>query len=35
MEKIRMKHDPKEVFDHPKLSKEHPLSRHVLYRKTT
>jgi len=32
MEKIGMHHDPKDDFDHPKLSKEHPLNRHVLYR---
>lgn len=32
MEKIGMHHDPKDDFDHPKLSKEHKLNRHVLYR---
>lgn len=32
MEKIGMHHDPKDDFDHPKLPKEHALSRHVLYR---
>lgn len=32
MERIGMHHDPKDDFDHPKLAKDHPLSRHVLYR---
>lgn len=32
MEKIGMHHDPKDDFDHPKLSEGHPLRRHVLYR---
>lgn len=32
MEKLRMKHDPKEDFDHPLLAADHPLKRHVLYR---
>lgn len=32
MKKIGMKHDPKDDFDHPLLSKDHKLSRHVLYR---
>jgi 3-dehydroquinate dehydratase/shikimate dehydrogenase len=31
MEKIGMTHDPRDDFDHPKLPKEHRLSRHVLY----
>ena len=31
MEKIGLKHDPKNDFDHPKLSKDHLLKRHVLY----
>ncbi|CCB87060.1 shikimate biosynthesis protein AroDE [Parachlamydia acanthamoebae UV-7] len=31
MEKIGMKHHPEDDFDHPRLSLEHPLSRHVLY----
>ncbi len=34
MEKIGMQHDPKDDFDHPKLLKDHPLKRHVLYRLT-
>lgn len=32
MERIGMHRDPKDDFDHPKLSKQHRLSRHVLYR---
>lgn len=32
MERLRMKRDPKEDFEHPKLTEGHPLRRHVLYR---
>lgn len=32
MERIGMHHDSIDDFDHPKLPKEHKLSRHVLYR---
>jgi 3-dehydroquinate dehydratase/shikimate dehydrogenase len=32
MGKIGMHHDSKDDFDHPKLSKDHWLKRHVLYR---
>jgi ribosomal-protein-alanine N-acetyltransferase len=32
MEKLGMRHDPAEDFDHPLLPPGHPLSRHVLYR---
>jgi 3-dehydroquinate dehydratase/shikimate dehydrogenase len=32
MERIGMHHDPEDDFDHPKLPREHQLSRHVLYR---
>lgn len=32
MEKIGMKHDPADDFDHPLLPVGHPLRRHVLYR---
>ncbi len=32
MQRIGMHHSPKDDFDHPKLPKEHRLSRHVLYR---
>lgn len=32
MEKLGMKHDPKDDFDHPLLAEGHPLRRHVLYR---
>lgn len=32
MEKIGMNHNSKDDFDRPKLPKEHPLQRHVLYR---
>jgi hemerythrin-like domain-containing protein len=34
MEKIGMQHDPHDDFNHPKLSKNSPLCRHVLYRLT-
>jgi RimJ/RimL family protein N-acetyltransferase len=32
MERIGMRHDPAEDFDHPRLPEGHPLRRHVLYR---
>ena len=32
MEKIGMRHDPGDDFDHPKLPEGHKLQRHVLYR---
>jgi RimJ/RimL family protein N-acetyltransferase len=32
MEKIGMRHDPADDFDHPNLLQDHPLRRHVLYR---
>ncbi len=32
MEKVGMKHDPRDDFDHPGLPEGHPLRRHVLYR---
>ena len=32
MEKIGLKHDPKDNFYHPKLDKNHPLALHVLYK---
>lgn len=32
MEKIGLKHNPDDDFDHPKLALDSPLSRHVLYR---
>jgi RimJ/RimL family protein N-acetyltransferase len=32
MERIGMRHDPKDDFDHPRLPEGHPLRRHVLYR---
>ena len=34
MEKIGLKRDFRNNFDHPKLSQDHPLSKHVLYRLT-
>lgn len=34
MEKIGMHHNPHDDFDHPKLSNNSPLCRHVLYRLT-
>jgi RimJ/RimL family protein N-acetyltransferase len=33
MERIGMTHNEKDDFDHPNLSENHPLRRHVLYRK--
>src|SRR5262249_44682268 len=32
MEKIGMHHNPQDDFYHPKLPKDHPLSKHVLYK---
>lgn len=32
MEKLGMRHDPADDFDHPNLPEGHPLRRHVLYR---
>jgi RimJ/RimL family protein N-acetyltransferase len=32
MEKLGMTHDPADDFDHPRLPKDHPMARHVLYR---
>lgn len=32
MEKLGMRYDPKDDFDHPSLTEGHPLRRHVLYR---
>jgi RimJ/RimL family protein N-acetyltransferase len=32
MERIGMRHDPADDFDHPGLPEGHPLRRHVLYR---
>jgi len=32
MEKLGMTHDVSDDFDHPRLAKDHPLCRHVLYR---
>lgn len=32
MEKIGMRYDPKDDFDHPRLPAGHPLTRHVIYR---
>jgi RimJ/RimL family protein N-acetyltransferase len=32
MERIGMRHDPADHFDHPKLPEGHPLRPHVLYR---
>lgn len=33
MEKLAMTHNPADDFDHPRLPEDHPLRRHVLYRK--
>jgi len=32
MQKLGMRHDPRDDFDHPSLGDGHPLRRHVLYR---
>ena len=32
MERLGMRRDPTEDFDHPAIPKEHPLRRHILYR---
>ena len=32
MERLHMRHDPADDFDHPALADGHPLRRHVLYR---
>jgi RimJ/RimL family protein N-acetyltransferase len=32
MERLGMRHDPADDFDHPRLDEGHPLRRHVLYR---
>jgi RimJ/RimL family protein N-acetyltransferase len=32
MEKLGMRHDPDDDFDHPRLPENHPLRPHVLYR---
>jgi RimJ/RimL family protein N-acetyltransferase len=32
MERLGMKHDPEDDFDHPLLPEGHPLRKHVLYR---
>ena len=34
MERLGMRHDPADDFDHPKLPQGHPLRRHVLYRRS-
>jgi RimJ/RimL family protein N-acetyltransferase len=34
MERLGMRHDPADDFDHPSLPAGHPLRRHVLYRLT-
>jgi RimJ/RimL family protein N-acetyltransferase len=32
MERLGMRRSPADDFDHPRLPKEHPLARHILYR---
>jgi RimJ/RimL family protein N-acetyltransferase len=32
MEKLGMRHDPRDDFDHPSIPEGHPMRRHVLYR---
>lgn len=34
MERLGMRYDPADDFEHPTLAREHPLRRHVLYRLT-
>lgn len=33
MEKLGMRRDPADDFDHPRIAADHPLRRHVVYRK--
>lgn len=35
MQKLGMRHDPADDFDHPKIEAGHPLRRHVVYRIVT
>jgi RimJ/RimL family protein N-acetyltransferase len=35
MEQLNMAHNPADDFDHPMMPAGHPLSRHVLYRRST
>jgi RimJ/RimL family protein N-acetyltransferase len=32
MDKLGMRHDPRDDFDHPRIPEGHPLRRHVLHR---
>ncbi len=32
MERLGMRHDPRDDFDHPNIADGHPMRRHVLYR---
>ena len=32
MERLGMRRDPADDFDHPRLAEDHPLRRHILYR---
>ncbi len=32
MERLGMRRDPAEDFDHPLLAADHPMRRHILYR---
>src|SRR5699024_3451239 len=32
MERLGMRHDPRDDFDHPRVAEGHELRRHVLYR---
>ena len=32
MDKLGMRHNPADDFDHPRVPEGHPLRRHVLYR---
>jgi len=32
MQRLGMRHDPRDDFDHPRLEEGHPLRRHLLYR---
>jgi RimJ/RimL family protein N-acetyltransferase len=32
MDRLGMRHDPRDDFDHPRIAEGHPLRRHVLYR---
>jgi ribosomal-protein-alanine N-acetyltransferase len=32
MDRLGMRHDPRDDFEHPRIAEGHPMRRHVLYR---